>query len=82
MIRRGHGYEDGINPFRPGVGPDDVPGSMLRMDPPDHARVRGLVRRAFIPRNTQPRAWRCRDVPGGYAAALGWGSAWAAHTGR
>lgn len=57
----GHGYEDGINPFRPGVNPDDVPGSMLRMDPPDHTRVRGLVKRAFVPRNTQGMRQRIED---------------------
>jgi len=49
----GHGYEAGINPFRPGVEPDDVPGSMVRMDPPNHTRVRGLVRRAFVPHATE-----------------------------
>jgi cytochrome P450 len=49
----GHGYEDGINPFRPGVAPDDVPGGIVRMDPPQHTRVRGLANRPFTPRNTE-----------------------------
>jgi cytochrome P450 len=60
----GHGYEDGINPFRPGVDPDDVPGSMLRMDPPDHTRVRNLVKRAFIPRNSQGLKQRIEGLVG------------------
>jgi cytochrome P450 len=60
----GHGYEDGINPFRPGVDPDDVPGSMLRMDPPQHTRVRGLVRRAFVPRKTQVLQQRIESLVG------------------
>ncbi|AEH08432.1 MULTISPECIES: cytochrome P450 [Protofrankia] len=58
----GHGYEAGINPFRPGVVPDDVPGSMLRMDPPDHTRIRGLVKRAFVPRNTEGLWRRIEDL--------------------
>ncbi|MBB5136652.1 cytochrome P450 [Thermocatellispora tengchongensis] len=49
----GHGYEDGINPFRPGVAADDVPGGIVRMDPPQHTRVRALVNRPFTPRNTE-----------------------------
>jgi cytochrome P450 len=60
----GHGYEDGINPFRPGVDPDDVPGSMLRMDPPDHTRVRGLVKRAFLPRTTKGLQRRIETLAG------------------
>jgi cytochrome P450 len=49
----GHGYEEGINPFRPGVAPDEVPGSILRMDPPGHTRMRSLVNKHFTPRNTE-----------------------------
>lgn len=48
----GHGYDDGINPFRPGVAADDVPGGIVRMDPPQHTRVRGLMNKPFTPRNT------------------------------
>jgi cytochrome P450 len=44
----GHGYAEGISPFRdPGAR---IPGSFVRMDPPEHTRLRGLLNRSFLPR--------------------------------
>ncbi|MBW0133849.1 cytochrome P450 [Pseudonocardia abyssalis] len=44
----GHGYRAGISPFRdPGAR---IPGSFVRMDPPEHGRFRSLVNKAFTPR--------------------------------
>ena len=44
----GHGYSAGISPFRDTVAA--IPGSFVRMDPPEHGRLRTLVNKAFTPR--------------------------------
>jgi cytochrome P450 len=59
----GRGYEEGLNPFRPGVAADQVPGgSFLRMDPPDHTRLRSLVSRAFTPKVSAGLTPRVRSI--------------------
>ncbi|WP_039803763.1 cytochrome P450 [Nocardia araoensis] len=44
----GHGYGAGISPFRDTTAA--IPGSFVRMDPPEHGRYRKLVAKAFTPR--------------------------------
>jgi cytochrome P450 len=44
----GHGHQAGISPFRDSGAL--IPGSFVRMDPPDHSRFRGLVTKGFAPR--------------------------------
>jgi cytochrome P450 len=44
----GHGYSAGISPFRDATAA--IPGSFVRMDPPQHGRYRKLVSKAFTPK--------------------------------
>ncbi|MFI6996144.1 cytochrome P450 [Nocardia sp. NPDC050175] len=44
----GHGYAAGISPFRDTTAA--IPGSFVRMDPPEHGRYRKLVAKAFTPK--------------------------------
>lgn len=44
----GHGYTAGISPFRDTTAA--IPGSFVRMDPPEHGRYRKLVAKAFTQR--------------------------------
>lgn len=61
----GHGYGEGINTLRPTVDPDEVFGSFLRMDDPDHLRLRLLVAKAFTQRTVlalRPRIQAITDA--------------------
>lgn len=61
----GHGYGEGLNTLRPTVDPDEVFGSFLRMDPPDHTRLRRLVAKAFTPKTVaalRPRMQQLTDA--------------------
>jgi cytochrome P450 len=44
----GHGYTAGISPFRETVAL--IPGVFLRLDPPEHDRLKAVVNKAFTPR--------------------------------
>ncbi|SDD10651.1 cytochrome P450 [Actinokineospora iranica] len=61
----GHGYFSGINPFRPGVDPNLLPGSFLLMDPPDHTRLRSLVSKAFTVRAVAALRTRVTEIVDG-----------------
>ncbi|MEU8249828.1 cytochrome P450 [Nonomuraea sp. NPDC048916] len=56
-------------PFRTGSPDQPVP-SFLRMDPPDHTRLRGLVSRAFTPRMVERLRPRVEAITAGLLAAL------------
>ncbi|MGW5735616.1 MULTISPECIES: cytochrome P450 [Streptomyces] len=58
----GHGYGDRISPFRPGVGREEVPGSLLGMDPPDHTRLHRLISKAFKPARIESLRARVEQI--------------------
>jgi hypothetical protein len=68
--RWGHGYAEGLNPLRPGVNPDDVFGAFLRMDPPDHTRLRRLVSKAFTPKVIATLRQRIAELSGSMVGDL------------
>src|SRR5437867_3341037 len=51
-----------VFPTPPGFAPEDVPRSMLVMDPPEHTRLRGLVNLAFTPRRVRQLAPRIEAI--------------------
>src|SRR5436190_960889 len=51
-----------VFPTPPGFAPEDVPRSMLVMDPPEHTRLRGLVSLAFTPRRVRQLAPRIEAI--------------------
>jgi cytochrome P450 len=51
-----------VFPTPPGFAPDDVPRSMLVMNPPEHTRLRGLVSQAFTPKRVRELAPRIEAI--------------------
>src|SRR5215510_9615564 len=51
-----------VFPTPPGFDPEDVPRSMLVMDPPEHTRLRGLVSQAFTPKRIRELAPRIEAI--------------------
>src|SRR5438876_786429 len=51
-----------VFPTPRGFAPEDVPRSMLVMDPPEHTRLRGLVSLAFTPRRIRQLAPRIEAI--------------------
>jgi cytochrome P450 len=49
-------------PTPPGFAPEDVPRSMLIVDPPEHTRLRGLVNQAFTPKRVRQLAPRIETI--------------------
>lgn len=49
-------------PPPPGFADDDLPRSMLVMDPPEHTRLRGLVSQAFTPKRIRELAPRIETI--------------------
>jgi cytochrome P450 len=49
-------------PTPPGFAPEDVPRSMIVMDPPEHTRLRGLVSQAFTPKRIRELAPRIATI--------------------
>jgi len=58
-------------PLPPGMErPDDMPPSMLGVDPPEHTRLRGLVSQAFTPRMIRRLEPRLREIARGFSPRL------------
>lgn len=62
----GHGYTAGISPFRETMAL--IPGVFLRLDPPEHDRLRAVVNKVFTPRAVNGYAARIATLVDGLMA--------------